>query len=159
MVFTSDIILKGPTWVNVVDSLQAKVFKTIYGIFLISAAIGIAYDKRIETDKKAEGERTVPRSVLIQPKYSQKLEVLFQSAIVSTKTETLSEKERLEIAFGEDKDVNFSKPAFLIEFANFGVEKLQSCLVENDDISSIEKIKNLILGICKGDIIDLDLNI
>ena len=155
MVFTSDIILRGSVWDRVVERLLNRVFKSIYGIFLISSAIGIAYDKRLVTDKQAEEERTVPRTVLIQPKYSQKLEVLFQSAIVSTTTEPFNESERLKLAFGEEKEIDYNKVNLLVEFANFGITVLDSCLVEGDEITTIENIKNTVLSICKGENIDI----
>ena len=65
MVISSDILLKGTAWKKGINELS-KIFqkRTNYSIFVISASIGIMYDKQIESPAE-DGEEPlyVPRNI------------------------------------------------------------------------------------------------
>lgn len=154
MEITSDIHLKGTAWNSAIENLSG-IFttRTHYSLFMLCLAIGIMYDKRIvEPAENGEDIRNVPRNV-INNNDNGKLDFYFQAAILSTLTETLSEEERLELAFGEKAD--FNKMAFLLSFANFGVEKLVS-LVGSTPLESMENIKNFMVLTVEGRNLEID---
>lgn len=154
MEIRSDILLRGTAWGRTIDSL-ASIFatRTNYSIFMLSLAIGIMYDSRIESfDDAGEEPRNVPRNV-ISNNDNGKLDFCFQAAILSTLTITLSEEERLELAFGEKS--NFNKIAFLLSFANFGVLKLNE-LIGDTPLESMENIKNFLVKTVEGRNFDID---
>lgn len=153
MELTTDVLLRGPVWARTIDSLS-PIFKTRtnYSIFMLCMSIGIMYDKRID---KFEDEDLVPRNVPRNVMQNQnqgddagKLDFMFQAAILSTKTEYLSEEERLELAFGEDHK-DFNKLAFLTSFANFGVTILEEQIGETV-IESMENIKSFLTSTVEG---------
>lgn len=137
MEITTDVALRGEIWSQAIDKLT-PIFKTRpnYMIYILSMAIGIRYDKRIE---KCDGDdiKSVPRNVLTN-NASDKLDFIFQAAILSTTTENFTEEERLNLAFGEKTD--FKKIEFLTQFANYGVTKL----VELIGINPIESMENIL---------------
>ena len=96
--------------------------------------------------------RTVPRNVL-NNNDNGKLDFYFQAAILSTLTENLSEEKRLELAFGEKTD--FNKIAFLLSFANFGVEKLVE-QIGTTPLESMENIKNFMVSTIEGRNFDIN---
>ena len=157
MELTSDFLLKGPVWVNTIEKLST-IFKTRtnYEIFMVCLAIGIMYDQRIPAFEDQDMDpKNVPRNV-IQNNDDGRLDFMLQSAILATKTENLTEDERLELAFGERKEnEEFSKHDFLLSFANFGVTKLADLVGEND-IESMEKIKNFLVSTMEGTNYEID---
>lgn len=154
MEITTDIHLRGTAWNQAIEGLSS-IFttRTHYSLFMLSLAIGIMYDKRIE-DPKENGEevKNVPRNVILNNDNG-KLDFYFQAAILSTLTESFSEDERLELAFGEGKD--FNKIAFLLSFANFGAEKLAS-LVGTTALESMDNIKNFMVSTVEGRNFEID---
>ena len=154
MEIKSDILLRGPSWKTVIDELSS-IFdtRTNYSIYMLSLAIGIMYDKRIEEiDDESDDVKNVPRNV-IGNNDNGKLDVCFQAAILSTMTITKSEDERLELAFGEKTD--FNKIGFLTSFANFGVEKLKE-LIGSTPLESMENIKNFMVSTVEGRNFEID---
>lgn len=154
MEITSDIQLKGTAWNKAITALS-DIFKTRthYSLFMLSLAIGIMYDKRIETpEENGEEPKSVPRNV-INNNDNGKLDFYFQAAILSTLTETFTEEERLELAFGEKTD--FNKVTFLTQYANFGVTKLAE-LVGSTLLESMENIKNFLVSTVEGRNFEID---
>ena len=154
MEITSDILLKGTAWNRAINELGG-IFttRTNYSIYMLSLSIGIMYDKRIEIPEEAgEDVRSVPRNV-INNNDNGKLDFYYQAAILSTLTETLSEEERLELAFGEKTD--FNKIGFLTSFANFGVTKLAE-LIGSTELESMDKIKNFMVSTVEGRNFEID---
>ncbi len=154
MEITTDIQLKGTAWNNVINNL-GDIFttRTNYSLFMLSLAIGIMYDKRIESpEENGEENRSVPRNVILNNDNG-KLDFYFQAAILSTLTETLTEDERLELSFGEK--TKFNKLAFLVSFANFGAEKLAS-LIGNTPLESMDNIKNFMVSTVEGRNFEID---
>lgn len=154
MEITSDIHLRGTAWNKAIAGLS-DIFKTRthYSLFMLSLAIGIMYDKRIEIpEENGEEEKSVPRNVIANNDNG-KLDFYFQAAILSTLTETLSEDKRLELAFGEKTD--FNKISFLTQFANFGVSKLAE-LVGNTPLESMDNIKNFMVATVEGRNFEID---
>ena len=120
---------------------------------MLSLAIGIMYDRRTNIPiENGEDVRTVPRNVL-NNNDNGKLDFYFQAAILSTLTENLSEEKRLELAFGEKTD--FNKIAFLLSFANFGVEKLVE-QIGTTPLESMENIKNFMVSTVEGRNFDIN---
>ena len=154
MEFTSDVILRGEYWSKAINDLKPLFEpRANYSIFMLSLAIGIMYDQRIErSDETNEDSRTVPRNVLTNNDNG-KLDFFFQAAILSTTTVNLTEDERLDLAFGEG--TSFNKLGMLTEFANFGVTKLVEQIGETE-IESMEKIKNFLVSTVEGRNFDID---
>ena len=75
------------------------------------------------------------------------------SAILSTTTESFTEDQRLELAFGEKTD--FKKIDFLTQFANFGVTKLVEH-IGSSPLESMENIKNFLCSTVEGNNFDID---
>ena len=149
MVISSDVQLKGTEWNKALTSLET-IFRTRtnYSIFLLSATIGVMYDKQIITPKEnGEDVSYVPRTVLHN--HSEDLDFLFQTAIITTKTEDFSEETRLLLAFGDDKENDFEKMKFLVKFANFGVTKLNERL-GNNTLETMENIKDFLASTMEG---------
>lgn len=159
MEITSDISLRGTAWNTAIEKLGG-IFKTRtnYMIYMLSLAIGIMYDKRENKLPLEDGEevRSVPRNV-VRNNDQGKLDFMFQAAILSTTTESLSEEARLDLAFGDktDEKVGFKRIDFLTQFANFGVTKLVE-LIGETPIESMESIKNFLVSTVEGRNLEID---
>lgn len=154
MELTTDVLLRGTAWNRAIESLS-PIFKTRthYMIFMLSMTIGIMYDQRIEKPEENDEEpKSIPRNVL-RNNDNGCLDFIFQAAILSTSSETFTEEERLELAFGEKS--KFNKIAFLIQFANFGVTKLVD-LIGKTPLESMENIKNFLFSTVEGRNLDID---
>lgn len=154
MEITSDIYLKGTAW-NKAISCLSNIFntRTHYSLFILCLSIGIMYDERIEEPaENGEDVKSVPRNV-IRNRDNGQLDFYFQAAILSTSTEGFTEEKRLELAFGEKTE--FNKVAFLLSFANFGVEKLVK-LIGKTDLESMENIKNFMISTVEGRNFEID---
>ena len=144
MEISSDITLKGTDWNTAITKLSA-IFatRTHYSLFMLCLS---------------EENKSVPRN-LLQNNDAGQLDTFFQAAILSTETESFSEDERLELAFGEargeKKNTDFNKIAFLVSFANYGVHKLVE-LIGHTDIESMENIKNFLLASADGRNLEID---
>ena len=157
MELTADVHLKGTAWDKAIKDL-GKIFKTRtnYSIYLLCIAIGIMYDQRIEKlEENGEETHDVPRNVMQNQNADvDKMDFMFQAAILSTLTEDFDEEKRLALAFG-DKPTDFNKLSFLTEFANFGVTKLVE-LIGTNDLESMENIKNFLSSTMEGRNFDID---
>ena len=151
MEITTDIALRSTAWDQAIDALS-PLFKprSQYSIYMLSLSIGIMYDRRIVSEE--DYRHSVPRNVL-QNNDNGKLDFMFQAAILSTTTESFTEDERLELAFGEKTD--FKKIDFLTQFANFGVTKLVEHIGASP-IESLENIKNFLAATGEGNNFDID---
>jgi hypothetical protein len=151
MEITTDIALRSTAWDQAIDALS-PLFKprSQYSIYMLALSIGIMYDRRIVSDE--DYRHSVPRNVL-QNNDNGKLDFMFQAAILSTTTESFTEDERLELAFGEKTD--FKKIDFLTQFANFGVTKLVEHIGASP-IESMENIKNFLAATVEGNNFDID---
>ena len=159
MEITTDISLRGTAWNTAIEKL-GDIFKTRtnYMIYMLSLSIGIMYDKREEKLPLEDGEevRSVPRNV-IRNNDQGKLDFMFQAAILSTTTESFSEEERLDLAFGDknDEKAGLKRIDFLTQFANFGVTKLTEQIGETS-IESMESIKNFLVSTLEGRNLEID---
>lgn len=154
MEITTDIHLKGTAWNKAITGLS-EIFsiRTHYSLFMLSLAIGIMYDKRIENpEENGEEVKSVPRNV-INNNDNGKLDLYFQAVVLSTITENFTEDERLELAFGEKAD--FNKISFLLQFANFGATKLAD-LVGSTTLESMDNIKNFMISTVEGRNFEID---
>lgn len=157
MELTTDVLLKGTAWDHAIKDL-GEIFstRTNYDIYLLCMSIGIMYDRRIsKPEEDGEDVHTVPRTVIRnQNDNFDKIDFMFQAAVLTTLTEDLTEEQRLELAFG-DETANFNKLAFLTEFANFGVTKLVE-YIGDSKIESMENIKNFLVSTIEGRNFDID---
>ncbi len=154
MELTTDVMLRGTAWSNAIDKLS-PIFKSRphYMIYMLAMSIGIMYDQRIE--RPADGDedpKSVPRNVL-RNNDNGKLDFMFQAAILSTSTESITEEGRLELAFGEKTE--FNKIGFLTQFANFGVTKLEE-LIGDSTLESMENMKNFLVSTVEGRNLEID---
>lgn len=99
MELTRDIYLRGAAWATAVQNLS-DIFRTRtnYSLFMLSLSLGIMYDKRIKNPDMGEMEDHTPPSVprnVLQNNDNGKLDFMFQAAILSTRTESYDEEERL----------------------------------------------------------------
>ena len=151
---TADVLLKGDIWEEVISKLQPSIFKTQYGVYALCVALGVMYDKQLSFDGEDNSEqRYVPRTMLYQKK--EELEILFQTAILTTETVSFSEDQRLELAFGTSKMKDFNEMQFLTRFANYGATILRDKIAD-EPIETMENIKNLITSTVEGTNFDID---
>lgn len=159
----SDIVLNGKIWKETCESLSPKFFGTYYMIFILAVSIGIMHDKREEfvltQEEKANNETVnIPRTVL-HNKISE-IDLLFSTSIISTQTEELTTDERLRIAFGEE-ETSYKRMKLLEEYANYGIQQIAN-QITNNDLQTIENLKDLFEGYLNEDLIDnieIDTNI
>ena len=170
MEIRSDIICRGSTWYKISEGYVHKFFNTMWDLFKICLSIGILYDKQIEDDNSSEEEDkiTVPRSMLYRR--TLELQFYFQSAILTSNSVNLSEKDRLYLAFSEEiseeelegdeveilkrgvsqRALEFDKISFLKKFANYGATKLLECLSRNDS-ETMENLMEFLTNSYKGE--------
>ena len=145
MDITTDVILSGNDWDYVIDDFKGKFFETQWQIFVLCAAIGIKDDKVItQKSNSKESRNYIPRTVLLRPDNNNLLDLMFQSAILTSKQISLDENKRLELAFDENETTEkFNKIGFIVEFANYGVKKIRECISEsNNDIETMSLLKD-----------------
>ena len=116
------------------------------------AAGGDQGDQRAEDEKGSDAEDgiNIPRTMF--NRNGAEMQFFFQSAILTTKTIELSEKDRLYLAFSEEiseeeltgedaavitkgvsqQAIDFDKIDFLKGFANYGASKIVNCISSND---------------------------
>lgn len=153
---TVDISLKGEDWEKLISQLYKKVFATMYNMYVLCASIGIMYDKQISFDNNKEIEEvgTIPRTV--QQNNKEELEILFQTAILTSDLVEFNEDTRLEMAFGDSNPVEgFNQTHFLTQFANYGANVLADKLGD-DVLESMENIKDLLSATISG--LNFDIN-
>lgn len=153
---TKDISLKGEDWENLIEQMHRTVFSTLYNMYVLCASIGIMYDQQliIETGKEVEEAGSVPRTIQLNNK--EELEILFQTAILTTDCVDFNEDTRLELAFGEVNRVeDFDEMHFLTGFANYGAKILAEQLGD-DVLESMENIKDLLIRTLSGLNFDID---
>ena len=149
---TSDVVLRGKTWANILDNLTPGLFKTQYGVYALAIAIGIMYDQQLSIAGDEE-QKYVPRTMLYQRK--EELEILFQTAILTTNTVDYPEERRLELAFGSGHVKDFNELQFLTRFANYGATIIESQIAD-DPIETMENMKNFITSTLEGTNFSLD---
>lgn len=110
-------------------------------------------------EENGEDPHSVPRNVL-QNNDNGKLDLMFQAAVLTTKTIDITEEKRLEFAFG-DKEQDYNQYGFsskinlITEFSNYGVTELIKN-VGNTDIETIDKLKNFLEASVEGRNLDID---
>jgi hypothetical protein len=167
MYIGSDISLRGDIWNDTLDKLKL-IIETNYEVFVLSVALGIFFDKQIETldtSMSSDSYRSIPRSILHNN--VQIFDLLFKAAIITSTTVDYSEDDRMELAFNDDskseKVKNFGKMAFLAKFANYGVTQLAQKITD-DPLESIEMLNKYIVDCADGlgfeefDFEDLDIS-
>ena len=155
MEITTDIILKGSEWRRALLAFTPFLPQSSqpnYSLYAISIAIGIMYDKQLdsageENDADRENRASVPRVVLHA--HNTDLDFLFQTAILTSKLVDFSDKDRMKLAFSPNCDIKFNKFEFLTKFANFGIGRLLQ-EASDDPIETMENIKRFIASSVEG---------
>lgn len=189
MEIRSDVSLKGDEWAKAIDATVSKIrgerswdtainsgaskfFDTQWALFKVCLAIGILYDKQVsELPETGAGDdehnRSIPRSMFAS--HAGDMDYFFNAAILTSKTITLSETDRLFLAFsediteeemeGEDMDairhgvskeaLEFDKIGFLVKFANYGVTKLNEQIEPNEN-TTMENMASFLTASYKG---------
>ena len=167
MELTTDASLKGPIWAETLDKLRGTVFETYWDVYALCISIGMMYDCQIESDAMVPAgydaePRSVPRNMLGHAQNKALLEFMLQTALVTTKHLDLSEEERLELAFGSDKKLDFNPVAFLTKYANYGVTKVNEVISDAEDVELLEQLMTFLnstyeagVGVLDDDV-DLD---
>ena len=161
MEIRADVPLRGESWSKAIDAFQG-VFepRTQYDLFMLSLAVGILYDQRIEKFNALENEpqKSVGRNIFVNNDNG-RLDFYYQVAIISTTTENIPEDERLALAFGEKGEEQDKNPPgkrridFLLEFANFGVTKIVET-IGSTKIESMDNLKNFLIQLVEGKKLD-----
>ena len=81
---------------------------------------------------------------------------MLQAAMVTTKHLDLDEAERLEIAFNDDKKLEFNPVAFLTRYANYGITMLQEEIDDTDDLEMLEALMNFLNKMYESGITGID---
>ena len=161
----SDISLNGSVWSNVIDKYVKTFFGTQWGVFKLSLAIGILYDKQMDDSTIAKGSEdkghSIPRNMFIRN--AKEMEFFFETAILTSSCIELDEKDRLYLAFSDDitaeemddedideiyngvskEAITFDRFKFLKQFANYGATKLEECISKNLD-ETMENLMNFL---------------
>ena len=167
MELTTDASLRGPIWAETLDKLRGTVFETYWDVYALCISIGMMYDCQIESDAMVPAgydaePRSVPRNMLGHAQNKALLEFMLQTALVTTKHLDLAEEERLELAFGSDKKLDFNPVAFLTKYANYGVTKVNEVISDAEDVELLEQLMTFLnstyeagVGVLDDDV-DLD---
>ncbi|MEG0978164.1 MAG: hypothetical protein RSE56_02870 [Bacilli bacterium] len=147
-----DIPLHGKVWNEVINNFE-PIFKrqTHYSVFILSLSIGIMYDKQIIEFEHSDDLMSVPRSVITN--HMNEFDFIFKSAILTTENENFTEDERLNLAFGDEKENEFDVRNFFIKFANYGVIKLQE-LISKNNVETMENLKNFLKSLMENNCLD-----
>lgn len=154
MEISADIYLRGDNWKKALEGLKPffpdKSMQPNYSIYLISMAIGVMYDQQLDIaghEDKNDEVPSVPRTVLHN--HSSELEFLFQTAILTSKLSGLDKKEKMDLAFNANSEIEFKKFDFLTKFANYGVGVLLEHITDNP-IKTMENIKEFVVRTFEG---------
>jgi len=170
MELKTDAILRGPVWDETIDKLKGVVFETIWDIYALSISIGMMYDCQIESDDMVpEGydaePRSVPRTVLGHTQNKALLEFMLQAALVTTKHLDLDENTRLELAFNDEKKLDFNPIAFLTKYANYGICMIKDVIDGTEGVELLESITTFLnstyesgVGVIEDDDIEIELD-
>ena len=148
MQFKRDVDLKHPNWKKVENLIESNgalgLFNRLVDIFILACAIGIKEDKTLESGSD-EGRSIARNTLNVNNEVSDRLELLYRTAIVTSKHISLSIEERLKIAFDPDSnsDNNYYPTNFLVPYANYGLDKMLS-VTTNHDTETIINYMDLI---------------
>lgn len=145
----TDALLKGPIWADTMERLVGPIFKTYWDVYALSISIGIMHDGQIDSDSMVpEGydakPLAVPRNVLGHAQNKALLEFMLQTTMVTTKHLTLDESERLEIAFNQDKKLEFNPVQFLTKYANYGITKIKEVIDDTEGVETLEGLMSFL---------------
>lgn len=134
MILNSDLMLYHPLWERADDELCAKdglgIFNRLIDVFVLACAIGIREDKIVTEieEKDVSPKKTIGRntySSLNNTNLRDLLDFMLQNALLNSSTIYFNIDERLKLAFDPDYTIpKFSATAFLIGFANYGIEQI-----------------------------------
>ena len=67
MDITTDVILRGQYWENVIDKMKDNIFDNQWKIYALCISLGIIYDSQLEIDAPNDQDKYIPRTVLNHP--------------------------------------------------------------------------------------------
>ena len=127
---------------------QTAFFGRTVDLFIVACAIGILEDKRIPNDGQKEYNSIGRNTYQINEDVSRIFHFLFENAILTTKTVDFDSDTRMKLAFDSNFNLEkFSPNTFLVEFSNYGVDKIweQRTAHDIETITNImELLKNLV---------------
>ena len=133
MTLTSDIVLSHPLWERVDNELCNKesigLFSRMVDVYVVAAAIGIREDKAVnDIEIPLDPPKSIGRNTYqsqLNTDLFDVLEFMLQNAVINTKTLSISNDERLKLAFDPDYYIDKLRPAeFLTGFANYGIQEI-----------------------------------
>lgn len=109
-------------------------------LFIVACSIGILEDKRIPNEGQKEYNSIGRNTYITNDDVSRIFHFLFENAILTTRTVNFDNETRMKLAFDSNFNLEkFSPNNFLVEFANYGVDKIWECRTAHD----IETVSNV----------------
>ena len=151
-----DLILQGKEWTDVIDRIVAgqnkgNIFPTNYHLFFLATSIGINQEKIIESFEPFDDQRSIPRTA--QSNNAETIDYLFETAVLSTDCLGMSDEEKLNFVFANEKFNTSDKMEVLLKFANYGLTVIRECISDIDE-ETIDNINNK----CKKLFSDVDID-
>lgn len=160
MEIKGDISLKYSGWADdIVDQLvinnknsdTTAIFGRTIDLFIVACAIGICEDKRVPNDGAKEYNSIGRNTYITNDDVSRIFHFLLENAIITTKTIDFDIETRMKLAFDPNFNIEkFSANNFLIEFANYGIDKLSEKVTKHD-IESLINITDLLKNMMSPD--------
>ena len=148
-----DISLKYSGWsdeivnqlvVNNKNADSTAIFGRTIDLFIVACSIGICDDVRIPNDGVKEYNSIGRNTYVTNDDVSRIFHFLFENAIITSKTVNFDIDTRLKLAFDSNFNIDkFSPNNFLVEFANYGIDKIYEKVTKHD-FETINNLTNLI---------------
>lgn len=159
MILNSDFYLYNPLWERADKELCSKdgvgLFGRLIDVFLIACAIGIKEDKRCPDEDGASLCKTIGRNTYTSLKNTDLqdgIDFMLQNALINSDTINYDMDERLRLAFDPDySDKKLSGTLMLVEFANYGIEKIFSAVDNAPALAVIDDINMYLDKMCDFD--------
>lgn len=151
MQLSSDLTMKHPLWERADNELcsnsELGIFNRLVDVYVLACAIGIKDDKVIieeSIDNPLSSPKTIGRNTHRENlDIRDLLDFMLQNALINSKTISISEDERLKLAFNPDytnKKINAA--SFLTGFANYGITQIFNNLTSNSSLVAEAELYN-----------------
>ena len=137
MQFNSELKLSNRC-MNILDKKivgDTKIFTRKVDLVIVCTSIGVFLDKSIKNESSDNFEDfSIGRNTLVNPELNNLFEFIFINAIINSNTINYTDEERLDIAFNDNNNLQFSINSFISGFANAGAEYIiENIDLDNDD--------------------------
>ena len=120
-------------------------------LFIVACSIGILEDKRIPNDGLKEYNSIGRNTYITNDDVSRIFHFLFENAILTSQTVNFDNETRMKLAFDSNYNLDkFSPNNFLVEFSNYGIDKIWSART-NHDIETITNIMEMLKNLVDSD--------